>query len=417
METIEADTSTGNPLPTPPWRGTGHAHPMVERRPALSPPRKPRGWVGHALGWIALAAIIPALSAAPSDISEVLEKVRAEYKLPALAAAVVRGTNIVSIGAVGVRRLGSPEKAAVDDKFHIGSCTKSMTATLAAMMVENGTIQWTNTLGDILTDLAPGMNPQYRDDPLELLLANRGGVPGDLNADGLWGRLWERAAKTPLEQRHYLAAELTKTEPAAKPGTKFIYANAGFALGGHLLEVRAGKPWEQLLRERLFEPLGMTSAGFGAPASPGKIDQPWGHSPAKLLGGDSPVEPGLKADNPAAIGPGGTVHCSIGDLARYAAFHLQGARGQGQILKPESFRKLHTALAGQDYAMGWVVTERPWGGGKVLTHTGSNTMFYTVIWIAPERDFAVVVSTNLGGPRAEKGTDAAAWALIQQSLQ
>jgi CubicO group peptidase (beta-lactamase class C family) len=62
------------------------------------------------------------------------------------------------------------------------------------------------------------------------------------------------------------------------------------------------------------------------------------------------------------------------------------------------------------------VTQRLWGGGKVLTHTGSNTMFYTVIWIAPEKDFAVVVSTNIGGSRAEKGTDAAAWALIQQTL-
>jgi CubicO group peptidase (beta-lactamase class C family) len=371
-----------------------------------------------------LVAIVAGLTAlrihaaepAPPDIDALLEKVRAEHKLPALAAAVVRGTNIVSIGAVGVRKLGSPEKVTVEDKFHIGSCTKSMTATLAAMLVEEGTIQWTNTLGDILQDIAPSMNPQYRHDPLYLLLANRGGVPGDLNSDGLWGRLWERAAKTPLEQRNYLAAELTKTEPAVKPGTKFIYANAGFALGGHMLEVRAGKPWEELMRERLFIPLGMATAGFGAPASPGKIDQPWGHSPAKLLGGDNPVEPGFRADNPAAIGPAGTVHCSIGDLARYAAFHLQGARGHGSLLKPESFRKLHTALEGQDYAMGWTAAKRPWGGGTVLTHNGSNTMFFTVIWIAPEKDFAVVVSTNLGGPRGEKGTDAAAWALIQANL-
>jgi CubicO group peptidase (beta-lactamase class C family) len=359
-----------------------------------------------------LAAATP-----PPDMATLLEKIRADHKLPALAAAVVRGTNIVSVGAVGVRKLGSPEKVTVEDKFHIGSCTKSMTATLAALMVEDGSIQWTNTLGDVLHDIAPSMTPRYRDDPLYLLLANRGGVPGDLNADGLWARLWERAAKTPLEQRTYLAAELTRTEPAAQPGTEFIYSNAGFALGGHMLEVRAGKPWEELLRQRLFQPLGMDSAGFGAPASPGKVDQPWGHTPGKLPGDDSPVKPGLAADNPAAIGPGGTVHCSIGDLARYAAFHLQGARGHGRLLKPESFRKLHTALEGQDYAMGWSVTERPWGGGKVLTHTGSNTMFYTVVWIAPEKDFAVVVCTNLGGSRAEKGTDAAAWALIQQTLR
>jgi CubicO group peptidase (beta-lactamase class C family) len=147
------------------------------------------------------------------------------------------------------------------------------------------------------------------------------------------------------------------------------------------------------------------------------VDHPWGHTPGLLLMSDNSVPPGIKADNPAAIGPGGTVHCSIGDLARYAAFHLQGARGHGSLLKPESFRHLHTALKGQDYACGWIVTRRDWGGGDVLMHNGSNTSFFTVIWIAPKRDFAVVVATNMGGSRAETGSDAAAWALIQEHLK
>ena len=397
-----------------------------------SPPRRGQGWVRRCL-LIATFFVTTITQAAPADLGSALEKIRAEHKLPALAAAVVRGTNVVSLGAVGVRKLGSPEKVTVEDKFHIGSCTKSMTATLAALLVEDGSIAWTNTLGDLLPDLAAKMNAQYRAMPLELLLANRAGVPGSLDAEGLWSRLWMRATKPPQDQRAYMATELTVGSPASAPGTKYQYSNAGFSLVGHLLEVRANQPWEELLHRRLFEPLGLSSAGFGAPASPYRnavelaalsaaernaaVTQPWGHAPGKKAGEDTPVPPGYRADNPAAIGPGGTVHCTIGDLARYAAFHLQGARGQGQLLKPETFRKLHTALAGQDYAMGWVVTERSWGGGKVLTHTGSNTMFFTVIWIAPEKDFAVVVATNLGGDRAEKGADAAAWQLIQQTLR
>ncbi len=86
-------------------------------------------------------------------------------------------------------------------------------------------------------------------------------------------------------------------------------------------------------------------------------------------------------------------------------------------MEPETFRKLHTPFASDsEYALGWVATERSWGGGTVLTHAGSNTMFYAVIWIAPEKNFAVVVCTNAGGDTAEKATDTTASALIRQYL-
>jgi hypothetical protein len=62
--------------------------------------------------------------------------------------------------------------------------------------------------------------------------------------------------------------------------------------------------------------------------------------------------------------------------------------------------------------MGWLVTERPWGGGRVLTHAGSNTMNYAVAWLAPRRDFAVLAATNLGGNKAASACDEAAAALI-----
>jgi CubicO group peptidase (beta-lactamase class C family) len=261
------------------------------------------------------------------------------------------------------------------------------------------------------------MQEEWRAVTLEQLLTHHGGAPHELNDNGLWGRLWERAAKPPREQRDYLTHELlTQQKPAAPPGAKYIYSNAGYALVGHAIELKLDRPWEEVLRERLFRPLGMDSAGFGAPATVGAVDQPWGHS-AGAAGKPVPVPPGRNADNPAAIGPGGTVHGSIGDLAKYAAWQVKGARGKGSLLKPETFKRLHTRFGGDgDYACGWAVTTRPWGGGEVLTHNGSNTMFYTVIWLAPKKDFAVVVCTNVGGDDGTKGTDAAAGALIKKFL-
>lgn len=369
-----------------------------------------------------LSSIVPSAVVAGGSLDAVLEPIREANGLPALAAAVVQSGETVAIGAVGVRKAGSSKRVSAGDKWHIGSCTKSMTAALAGMLVEEGKLRWQSTLAEMFPELAPEMQPPWRAVTLEQLLSHHGGAPHDLEEHGLWGRLWQRVGNPPREQRAYLTRELLmKHQPSAKPDTKYIYSNAGYALVGHAIEGMLDCPWEQVLRERLFEPLGMTSAGFGAPATIGKIDQPWGHKPAEG-GGFEPVLPGLHADNPAAIGPGGTVHCSITDLARYAAWHLAGAREVGArhaspLLAPQTFRKLHTPFAADsEYALGWVATERSWAEGTVLTHAGSNTMFYAVIWIAPEKNFAVVVCANAGGDTAEKATDITASTLIHQYL-
>src|SRR5690606_16144609 len=110
--------------------------------------------------------------------------------------------------------------------------------------------------------------------------------------------------------------------------------------------------WEELMRGMLFEPLGMNSAGFGAPATLDSVDQPWGHT-SKPFAGLDPVPPGPRADNPLAISPAGAVHCSLADLAAYAAFHIAGEQGGSELLNANSFKKLHTP-AGDDYALGWV---------------------------------------------------------------
>jgi CubicO group peptidase (beta-lactamase class C family) len=164
----------------------------------------------------------------------------------------------------------------------------------------------------------------------------------------------------------------------------------------------------------LFEPLAMTTAGLGAPASVDKVDQPWGHTKT-LLSGVEAVPPGPGADNPVAISPAGAVHCSVGDLAKYAAFQMAGERGESKLLKAESFKKLHTAVAdNHDYALGWMVLKRPWANGRALMHNGSNTMFYVIVWMAPEKNCAVIVASNIGVNEAFEGCDEVAGKLIEQ---
>ena len=202
----------------------------------------------------------------------------------------------------------------------------------------------------------------------------------------------------------------------AAPGEKFIYSNAGYAIAGAIAERAANTPWQKLISKVLFEPLGMKSAGFGAMGTPGKIDQPYQHvlKDGKL----QPIGPGQMSDNPVVIGPAGRVHSSMADWAKFVAAHLSGPRGRECPirLKRETWRALHAAPFDGNYAMGWSVAARDWGGGTVLTHAGSNPMSYSVIWPAPKRGFAGRVATNQGGGTAPKACDEAAAALIRAML-
>ena len=360
---------------------------------------------------IAKRAKIPALVEYSDPTSRMLEEIRVKHKFPALAAAVVVNGKVVATNAVGFRKYGSPESVTVDDKFHIGSVTKSMTATVAARLVEQGKISWTTTIGESFSDLGEELHPDYRAVTLEQLLSHRGGAPAN-PPGGLWRRAWN-ASGTPSEQRRDFVKGLLAREPKAKPGSRHIYSNQGYAMAGVMLENAAGKPWEELMKSMLFEPLGMRSAGFGAPGNPRVVDQPWGHTKGLLT--LEPVSPGPRADNPPAIGPAGTVHCSLPDLARYVMLHLSGEKGASSLLTADSFKKLHTST-GDDYALGWVVLDRQWAGGRALMHNGSNTMFYIVVWMAPERNSAVIVATNVGVDSAFAGCNEAAEKLIEEFL-
>lgn len=344
------------------------------------------------------------------SLDDLLDEIRRQNHLPALGGAIVDGGKVVAIGVAGFRQVGEKAKVTVHDKWHIGSCTKAMTATLCGMLVEEGKLKWTSTLGEVFPDLRDSMHADYREVTLEQLLGHRGGVPSDLDEGGLWKKLWKREG-TPTEQRRMLMEGVLRRPPVSKPGTEYLYSNAGVAMAGAMAEKVTGTPYEKLLTERLFKPLGMKSAGFGAPGSAKKIDQPRGH--ARIEEADQPVKPGKFADNPPSIAPAGTVHCSLEDWAAFVALHLTEKRGKSPLIKPATLKKLHTPLEGQEYSLGWIVTQRPWGGGEVLTHAGSNNSWYAVVWAAPTRNFAVLIVTNQGGPEAAKACDETAGALIE----
>jgi CubicO group peptidase (beta-lactamase class C family) len=362
---------------------------------------------------IFLAPFTLAVSPTNSAPDPSMETIRKKYDLPALAVVVVKDGKICERDAVGVRKIGDPTPITTNDVFHIGSCTKSMTATLAAMLIEEGKLRWDTTIAEALPELKGKMDKQYESVTVEQLLHHRGGVPGEPPAAA---RLRAREQKgTPRQQRlEYITAVLAQP-PEAPPGSKMIYSNHGYAIVGAMLEKITDRDYESLITEKLFKPMHMDTAGFGPPGTMGKVDEPWGHTLNVL--GTTPVQ----FDNPPALSPAGRVHCSLDDLARFVMFHLQPATNG--LLKPETLARLHALPSGikasgpdDNYACGWVVYQRPWADGTALMHNGSNTMWYLVMWLAPEKDFAVIAATNIAGKGAEKACDDATTAMISKWL-
>jgi CubicO group peptidase (beta-lactamase class C family) len=163
------------------------------------------------------------------------------------------------------------------------------------------------------------------------------------------------------------------------------------------------------MRREIFSPLHMEGAGFGAPGTPGETDEPWGHLPSAVSSG-TPTP--MQVDNAPVMGPAGTLHCPIGDWAKFVAEILREARGGSGLVSAETFKKLITPRSGQQYAGGWILLSRPWAGGLALMHTGSNSTWYCDVWIAPAKNFAVLFATNEGGDAAGEAADEGVGLLI-----
>ncbi|MFY9342678.1 MAG: serine hydrolase domain-containing protein [Planctomycetota bacterium] len=339
------------------------------------------------------------------DLAPLLEPIREQHRVPALGAVVIVDGAVHALGVSGIRRAGDDAKVTADDLWHLGSCTKAMTATLLARFVERGKLAWTTPMADALPDLAAGMHEASRSITVQHLLMHRAGLPGGPPAD-LWRRLWNWPGP-PQNARTEVATAMLHAAPARPPGERFLYSNAGYIVAGAIAERLGETTWEELIRREVWTPLGITTGGFGAPGRKDSVDQPWGHQSGK-----AGLEPKF-TDNPPALGPAGTVHMTLRDWAKFAALHLglPGLDGK-PLLAAATLTALHTPPPGADYALGWNVTKRSWAPGPVLTHTGSNTLWFCVAWLAPEAKFAVLVTCNQGEGSA--ATDAVAAACVQR---
>jgi CubicO group peptidase (beta-lactamase class C family) len=349
---------------------------------------------------LAFALVLFADPSNPGDLNPTLHALAEKYNLPRVVGAIIHGDQIVALGSTGIRKVGSPEPFLPNDIIHLGSDTKAMTAILIGQLIDRGQLTFDTTMREVFPNLAAKMDPAKANVTVRDLLDHNAGFPHDLD----WWAL--DATHLPLPVQRRMALEKALSVPAVTPIGSFSYSNVSFVVLGAIVEAKTGKSWEDVIRQEIFRPLHMASAGFGPPGTAGKVDEPWGH-----IIRNGKIQP-THGDNAPVLGPAGRVHCTISHWSKFIAEILHAAQGNPSLVSAETFRQMITPKAKQSYAGGWIIAQRQWAGGVALTHAGSNTMWYCNVWIAPKRNFAVLIGMNYGSDPVAKAADDGVGALI-----
>lgn len=347
------------------------------------------------------------------QMSGELEIIRKEYNQPAMATALIRGEKILGKASAGTLSVGQPEKVGPDHRFHIGSTTKAFTSLLIAILVEDGILRYDMPLEEALPGI--DMRPEYRKVTLHDLLLNRGGIIPyqqksieDPDVVHMLEEVIPQKSNNPQVQRKLMTEYALSREPIFVPGTKSVYSNVGWSIVGYVAETVTGKAYEELVRERIFIPLGMKGARFGGwPASKSDPHQPRGHYAKEDLLRPQPLDDEYVLAN--WLNPAGGIHCNILDYAFFARETMLGLEGKGKLLPGSAYKVIHSIQAKEKINVmyqgaeqnekttlgyGWAVI--PIGDEMLSVADGSAGTFYARIAVLPALDLAFAGFTNSG---------------------
>jgi CubicO group peptidase (beta-lactamase class C family) len=321
------------------------------------------------------------------EIQAILRKVSRLEKIVGMGAGIVRPTGDADIAVVGWNKAGEETPIGLNDLWHICSCSKAMTATLAAKLIEEGKLQWHTTLAEVFPKVAERLDPDKRDITLEQLLSHRSGLCHSPSLHLYYFNRWG----SPAGQRKAVLRHLSGTKLVGPPGGQASYSNFGYILAGAMIEQVTGLPFEDVMHTRLFKPLDMLGAEFEGTRPYGTGGVLWPHKTFRC-----PTPRWMVTGDPPFLSPAGGVRCSLGDWARFLRQHLVGETGGSGYLQAETFRELHRSH-GDNSALGWGVHQQDGADGTELGHIGSNGLNLSIVSVAPQKGFAVFVCANQGG--------------------
>ncbi|MEV4289803.1 serine hydrolase domain-containing protein [Nonomuraea bangladeshensis] len=304
-----------------------------------------------------------------------LAELIAAYEVPGSALACLHRGELTELAA-GTLNAATGVEATPDSLFQIGSITKVWTATLLMLQAERGRLTLDTPVREVLPDFRVADEEVSAAVTVRHLLTHTSGIDGDLFLDT--GRGDDCVAK-------YVAAcaDLPQNHPLG--GTQ-SYCNAGFVIAGRMLERLTGKRWDDLVREELAEPLGLTHT-WTLPEDVLRFRAATGH----LDGGTPAPRWGLMR----AMGPAGLICARPADVVAFARAHLEG----GLLADPAAMQEPQVDIPnphtlGRQWGIGWVLDE--WDGHRVISHGGNTIGQHAMLWAVPGTGTIVCVTANGG---------------------
>lgn len=350
------------------------------------------------VGLCLIAAVHGRLRAADppqAEVDRVMADALRSWAVPGAALVVVRGDQAVVLKGYGRRHVEHPEPVTPDTVFPLASCSKPVTAVMLATLVDEGLLGWDDPVRKHLppfrlADPAADAAVTMRD-----LLSHRTGVGGN---DLLWYRApWGVGA---------LVGKIGKLPPEYPFRGGFQYSSLMYMAAGRAAAARAGRPWENLVKSRVTDPLGMRGVAFTTTDIPATAERATGHQRGK--GGAAEPMPEYPMPEP---NPAGSVHATAGDLGAFLRFLVAGGVGPdgkrlvradtfAELIRPHNTIPLEGSAKAMNpdterlgYGLGWIVCDHR--GKRVCAHGGMIDGYRAQITFLPDEKLGIAVLNNL----------------------
>lgn len=326
---------------------------------------------------------------------EYVEKAMKEWEVPGLAIAIVKDDKIVFAKGYGVRELGGAAGVNEQTLFAIGSSSKAFTAATIALLVDEGKLKWDDPVTKYLPALQLFDPYSTRELTVRDLLTHRSGMErGDL--------LWYAS---PYDRNEVLR-RVRFLKPSWSLRSRFGYQNIMYLAAGQISPAVTGKEWDDVIRERIFVPLGMNSSSTSIRSFAGKDNVASPHS--KI---DDKLQP-VAWRNIDNIGPAGSINSNAVDMAQWIRMNLGGGMyDQKRVLSAAAVKEMQTpqtiirieganerlypAAHFLNYGLGWFLSD--FRGRKLVEHGGAIDGMRAVVAMLPEEKLGVVILTNRHG--------------------
>ncbi len=317
------------------------------------------------------------------------DSIRVAYHIPELGFAVLTADSVLEIEVLGERQFNTSRKANINDRFRIGSNTKTITSYIAAVLVKQGKLTWDTKFFDVYPELKAQSHEAFYDMSLQDLLTFR--VRLMKWSYGNEEPTTKQIMGSPKQQRYQFVSWILRQQPVDAEGIVF-WSNPAYVAAGMMLEKVAGKDYETLVME-LGSQLGI-QFGFGPP---NLLDskQPWGHDENLV-----PEKPLInhKLD---WLSSAGNINLSLPDYAVFMQLHLQGLAGRSKVFTLQEFQQMHYGLP--EFAFGWKWYVDIKNRFIYSYHEGNPGTFLTTAVVCHNTGKAFILVANVQSEEAEQG--------------